>query len=258
MRKIVLLFVFIIGLMHLNAQTSNFRFGFQLAPSFSSIKTSDTQIVKSGSNLGLKTGILAEYYIKERIAITSGVSISFNQGGKLTHKIGGNYWSKSELTNPLLNTGNMPLADNTELIYKLQLIEVPFSLKYRTEEREYWRYFIEIPIFNFGAVSKSRGFISELSEEDQDENIGKDVNKLIYSLGTGIGAEFSLNENISGVIGLYCNFYMSDLTDNGSFKASFVNDNGTPQNPNDDVYDLIQENSNGLMSSLSLRFGILF
>lgn len=258
MRKIVLLFIFFTCLMQLNAQTSNFRFGFQLAPSFSSIRTSDTQITKSGTNLGLKTGILAEYYISDKIAVTSGISIAFNHGGKLTHKIGGNFWSKSELTNPLLNTGDKPIADDTELIYKLQLVEVPFSLKYRTEERGYWRYFMEAPILNFGAISKSRGFITSLSEEDQDENIGKDVNKLIYSLGAGLGAEYSLSENISLVLGLYYNFYMSDLTDNGSYKASFVNDNGTPQDPNDDVYDLIRENSNGLMSSFSLRFGILF
>ena len=61
MKKIVIALFFFWSFQQFGlAQEGDLRFGFQLSPSFSWMNTNDTRINRSGTNLGMKLGMLAE------------------------------------------------------------------------------------------------------------------------------------------------------------------------------------------------------
>ena len=133
MKKIALLLgLFYCLTFSLSAQES-FRFGVQVSPSFSWLASNDNQINGNGTNLGLRLGFNGEYYFTERYAFIAGLGFAFNQGGTLQHNEGGNFWTKSELSNPDFNA----LPNGVNLKYNLQYVEIPFGLRMRTNEFGY-------------------------------------------------------------------------------------------------------------------------
>ena len=162
MKKIALLFTFLLFMSAKIYSQTNFRFGFQVSPNFSWLSTDDKFINGNGTNLGLKLGMMGEKYFtnSENYALSFGIGFAFNQGGTLNYDSdgqfeGGNYWPESDLSDPLFRT----LPEGINLKYSIQYIEIPFGLKMRTQEFGYFRYFIE-PGFNLGLKTQARGAIS--------------------------------------------------------------------------------------------------
>jgi len=247
------------------AQAQNdIRFGFQASPNLTWINSNDNTINREGSNIGLRLGVMGEYYFAERYAITGGLGFAFGQGGGLKHDIGGNFFKESELSNPNLNTGQKPLPDGVILGYKIQYIEIPIGLKMRTDEIGYFRYFAEIPVFTLGFKAQSRGTIegtdmagNKIDEDDLD--ISKDVNPLNISWGLGGGIEYSFTSSAVLVAGLYYNNSFIDITDNDANKATtFIDGGDDPNTTLDDNYETRKEDSKVNMGSITLRIGILF
>lgn len=256
------LFLLITGFTQL-LTAQDIRFGFQASPSFSWMGTNNTKISSSGTNIGLKLGVLGEFGIRENYAIVSGLNFFFNTGGTLRHEIGGNFWKKSNLSESTLNTSPSsetfkPLPDGVEMKYNLQYVEIPIGLKMRTQEMGYIRYFAEIPVFTFGILTKARGSILRTANDVEGENIKPDVSVLNISWGLGGGIEYSLSSTTSFVGGLFYQRGFVDATSNKGYTATtLLNDNGTPD-PLDDTYTTIEDKSNGLISGLTIRLGILF
>lgn len=238
MKKIALLLSLIYGLsLSLSAQ-EDFRFGVQVSPSFSWLASNDNQINGNGTNLGLHLGFTGEYYFAERYAFLAGLGFAFNQGGTFEHKIGGNFWTKSELSNPDLNA----LPDGVNLKYNLQYVEIPFGLKMRTNEFGYFRYYAELPIFTLGIRTQARGDITSAAELNTErEDIKQDVNLLNLSWGLGAGAEYNINSNTAIVLGIQYAQGFLDITDDAATKK-----------------DGTSEDSNGTTRSITIRLGVMF
>ncbi|HHH50152.1 MAG TPA: PorT family protein [Saprospiraceae bacterium] len=246
MKKIVTLAVFFfITLFSIKAQ-SDFRFGFQLSPTFSWMGTSNNKINGNGTNLGLKLGVIGEKYFRENYAIIGGLGFAFNQGGTLKHDIGGNFWPSSDLSNPDLNKEPNALPDGVNLKYGIQYVEIPFGLKMRTQEFGYLKYFAEIPVFTLGIRTQARGAVSATNGLDtQKENIKDDVSLLNLSWGIGGGLEYSINGSTSLVAGLFFQNGFVDITnDKATQYISF------DENP--------KENSKGTIGAITLRLGVMF
>lgn len=239
-----------------SAQNSNLRLGFQISPTITKMKTDDSTIDSKGGNLGIRIGALGEYYLSENIALTSGLNLSFHQGGKLIHTIGGNFFPNSTLSNDVLNTGDKPLPEGVKLTYSLQTLDIPFSLKLRTKEIGYFRPYIELPMLRFSFTTQARGDIEGAGVSSEKENIRKDVAFANLSIGAGIGTEYAISESMSFVFGIYLNSTQIDVTSNEAYKA-FANPNDTPGNPDDDFIRQ-DEDSKGKISGWTVRMGILF
>jgi len=238
---------------------NDIRFGFQISPNLTWINSNDNTINRDGSNIGLRLGVMGEYYFADRYAITGGLGFAFGQGGGLKHDIGGNFFSESELSNPNLNSGQKPLPDGVVLGYKIQYIEIPLGLKMRTDEIGYFRYFAEIPIFTLGFRAQSRGSIEGTGINEEDLDINKDVTPINFSWGLGGGVEYSFTSNAVLIAGLYYNNSFIDLTDNNANQASGTFETGDPTTPIDDMYEVVRkEDSNVNMGSITLRIGVLF
>lgn len=226
----------------ISAYSQDIRFGFQMSPSFSWMSTNTNKINRSGTNLGLKLGMIGEYYFRENYAFVSGIGFAFNHGGTLLHEFGGSYWTKSDLDPNL-----QQLPPDVKLKYGIQYVEIPAALKMRTREFGYLRYFLE-PGITIGFKTQARGSITGTGIGDTAEkiNIRKEVNGLNLSWGLGGGAEYSISENTSLVGGLGFQIGFADVTD----------DNGVVIDTNQGVER--EEKSKGTVSAITLKLGIMF
>ncbi len=263
MKKIVAtLAIFSIIILGLNAQ-NDFRFGFEASPAFTWLRTDDNKVNNNGSNLGFRLGLIGEKYFAENYAFTFGIGFAFNQGGQLTHDVGGNLLPNSDLSDDLLQT-YPALPDNVNIKYGIQYVEIPFGLKMRTQEFGYIQYFAEIPRFILGLRTQARGdikgtYLDGNGLNTEKEDVKSDVNPITLSWGLGGGLEYNLNENTALVGGIYFQNSIFDITKNDGIKYTNVDDNGTKDNFEDDMYDENEkENSKATLGSITIRIGVIF
>jgi len=260
MRKIAFIIViFVFGFQIVGKAQNDIRFGFQASPNITWISSSDNTISREGTNIGLRLGVMGEYYFSERYAITGGLGFAFGQGGSLQHEIGGNFFKESDLSVENLNTGDKPLPDGVILGYKIQYIEIPVGLKMRTDEIGYFRYFAEIPVITLSFRAQSRGSINAGEINEMDLDINKDVTPINLSWGLGGGVEYSITSNAVLVAGLYYNSSFIDITDNSANQATVFLDGGDdPNDPSDDNFETRPEDSKVNIGSITLKVGVLF
>jgi hypothetical protein len=223
------------------------RFGFQMSPSFSWMSTSVNHINSSGTNLGLKLGIVGEFYFRENYALVSGIGFHFNAGGTLLHENEGFYWRNSDI--PASVMSDTTFASGTKLKYGIQYLEIPIGLKMRTREFGYVRYYFQ-PDITLGFKSQARGSIEGVGITDGDEkyNIRKEVNGLNMSWGLGGGIEYTITENTSLVAGLAFQKGFTDVTD----------DRRDQYFDSRDANKLKAEKSKGVVNAITLKVGIIF
>jgi hypothetical protein len=246
MKKIVALAAFFLALATLLPAQSDIRFGFQLSPTFTWMNTSASRINPSGSNLGLKLGMLGEFYFRENYAFISGIGFGFNHGGTLLHEVGGTYWTKTDLPADTLGNQNT----GVKLKYGIQYVEIPIGLKLRTKEFGYLRYFME-PAITLGFKTQAQGRVIGESRIDSEEkfDIRREVNALNLSWGITGGLEYSLSESTSLVGGLGIQIGFADTTDDNG--TAFDARRGWPgSNP--------REDSKGRVNAFILRLGVIF
>lgn len=225
------------------SEDGKFRFGVQTSPFFSFMGTNDNQIESDGSNIGFELGLIGELYISDNLnyAITSGLSLTFNQGGTLLYTRPGVIFNDSELNEVTIDS----LAEGTSVNYKLQYLEIPFGFKMRTDEFGAGgdiRAFANLPVFTIGIPTQSRGDISGPNAEGSKENISKDIFPLSLSWGLGGGVEYQVTDAVSLVGGVYYQSGLLDVTNNDGVYT----DNG-------EAID-----ANNRISRVTIRIGVMF
>lgn len=226
---------------------SNIRLGIQTTPTTTWMSTNDNQITSNGTELGFNLGFMGEYYFAENYSFVTGASILFNQGGGLTYNYDGNFLPKAAADRLL--TPNLTQFDSIStgatINYSMQYIEIPFSIRLRTNEFGYLRYFAELPIFTIAVKTKALADIKNnaFSAETTDENIASDINPLTIKWGLGGGVEYSISPELSLIGGVFYTGSLIDITKNGGTK---VFESG------------LEEDSKANIQSLSIRIGVLF
>ena len=245
MKKIVVFTAFL-TLFLTAAQAQDVRFGFQLSPAFSWMTSNTNKINSSGTNLGLKLGMVGEFYFQENYAVTSGLGFFFNTGGTLLHERAGKFWVNSELTESCRSATESNTM--TKLKYNLQYVEIPIGLKMRTREFGYIRYFIE-PHLGFGFRTQATGDVTVTGSggDCSDINIQKDVNLLNLFWGINSGIEYSISENTSLVGGVGLQFGFADATKDDD--VVYLDNN--PNTPAD-------EKSKGSIRAFVIKLGVIF
>jgi opacity protein-like surface antigen len=220
------------------------RFGVQLSPSFSTLRSSDKLIESAGTNLGLKLGIVGEKFFTSNYAVSTGIGFSFNHGGTIQNGFEkGRFWSKSDLSSPALDT----LGKNAKLHYRLSFVEIPVALKLigGSGTDNPMRYYVE-PSLSFSFLTNALGDIKGTQNQNtDDENIRSDVNGLSLAWGLGGGIEYELAEHLTLFTGLQYQRSFTDITD----------DSATVQLSSGDWR---KDKSKGTMGVLSIKVGVFF
>lgn len=242
MKKIVITLVFFAFLLYsASAQERRLRFGLQFSPSFSWMSTNDHRINGSGTNLGMKLGMLTEYYYIQNYAFTTGIGFAFNQGGTLLYEYGGSYWPGAGLGEALDS-----LPDGVRLKHQLQYVEIPLLLKIRTREFGSIRYYLESGVIA-GFRSQSSGSIAGrgVGDEAKQFDIRKDVNPFSLSWVFSGGLEHTLTQSASLVTGLNVHVGLTDVT----------RDKGVLFDPQ---LGSVPERARGRISGISVKVGLMF
>lgn len=226
------------------------KFGIQLSPTFSGMSTDDNLILRDGTNLGLKLGVVGEYYFRENYSLHTGIGFHFNAGGTLFYE---DQFSRADIWRESLDNtlaaGVLPdtLSGGLGYKYDLQFVEIPLGLTLRTREFGYLRYYVR-PAIHLGFLTQSRGRVKGAGFISEDENfdISKEVNSVNLGWSIGGGVEYSVSESTALVGGLAFQSGFADLTtDKGT---TLQREGRTPR----------EDDSKGRLNSIVIMLGIMF
>jgi Outer membrane protein beta-barrel domain len=226
------------------------HFGMQLSPSWSSLSTDNNHLSGSGSNLGLKLGLIVENRFSQAYSVSTGINLHFNTGGALlADQRTTNVWKDSyENFDAPIPTGADTLNADTKFRYNLGFVEIPVGLKLRTAESgDHLRYFVE-PLIAFGFRNSASGTITGTAKFDQSGvKISKEVGDFNMSWGLGAGGEYIISNNTALVVGLY---YQS------GFIGMLSEDNGALLDATNNKKAISTIRST--INSFTLRLGVMF
>ena len=175
-----------------HAQDRSTRLGLQVSPNMGWITTDEDAVDNDGSRLGYRFGLLGDFQLG------SNANYFFSTGAFLN-----NVGAKLKTT----------LSDSARTTFtsesKFQYVEVPITVKLKTNEIGYMTYYGQIGFgtaFNISAKSDfdqpdANGKITRVTDEDIMDN----TQLFKASLIVGAGLEFNFSGNTSAMIGVTYN-----------------------------------------------------
>ena len=239
----------------------NFRFGATGLPSIVSYKPDDLKkFAKGGSTFRFGVLINAEYSFSGNFAIGFGLGLG-SQGGKINFLDSVNYFVNDVTLLSLKDDGTPDITGITGKIdtfmlktrtYKGSYYILPISLKMRTNEIGYLRYFLE-PRLNIGIRKKVRadddvvtwGSTSAVKQENLD--ITKDAAALKMSVTISAGGEYYLSGSTAFVFAIGYDYGLSNTVQSKSGNLLRTKEGITK--PLEQKF-----NQNGLVLSLGILF----
>jgi hypothetical protein len=244
------------------AQTKNWKIALHVDPNLSWVKPDNNNLTAGDNLLNFGFGITIDKMFTDNYAIGTGFNI-FNTGGQLSYF--------DEL---VTDAGQRTIA-RIDRSYNLKYLEMPFTLKLRTNEIGYITYWAQVGVgLGVNIKAKSDDVIdykklengttgdtlrwidagSLVADESlEDEDIGKDISIFRTSMIIAGGIEYNLSGDASIVAGVCLNNAFSNVLKGKGVAASnnepaFDVPYNTPK-----VFDL-----KGISNCVSLQVGILF
>ncbi|MFH2095756.1 MAG: porin family protein [Bacteroidota bacterium] len=208
--------------------------GIIVSPVLSWMKPSITKDIESeGVKFGVSFGIGGDFNLSDNFAFSTGLLVN-NFGGKLKYTDSIPAFTVDKGTSDSVYSFN----PGAIIDYKLQYIEIPFSLKGKTNEIGYMTYFMKAgisPMFKYQA----KGDVSQGNIDS--ESIKKEVAGFAIGYNVGAGFEYSLGGNTKVLVELVYTKGLTDMT-----KTELYKSNGATGN------------EKVILSNIALRLGIMF
>ena len=222
-----------------------FKFGFKVDPNISWMSPEAADLVSEGVLLRGSFGVNADIMFSERYALGTGFSI-MGGGGQL---------SFFDNEDRIGDAGESNFIVKRNRKYKLKYVEIPLTLKLRTDEIGYITYWGQFGL-GLGFATKATAddnikFFSELVEDademgnswidsgsaistlakEDEEEMGVDISgemlPIRASLIIGAGIDYSLSGNTSLMFGIAYNNGLTNVF-KSKIKAIEINDDGNP------------------------------
>lgn len=258
MKKIILFFLVAMLTTSLSAQTKAWKIALHVDPNVSWIKPDNRNITAGDNKLKFGFGLSIDKMFTDNYAIGTGFNI-LNTGGQLS------YFRYKPNEDGLLT---MSKINRT---YNLQYLEVPITLKLRTNEIGYITYWAQIGLgagvnvkaksddeiqyyltSDSGTANENDWLVNAAEETREDEDISSEIGIFRASLIVAGGVEYNLSGDASIVAGVsYNNAFTNILQKQGvsNFSEGEIDPAGfTPK-----LFDL-----KGISNLVSLQVGILF
>jgi len=186
-----------------NGET-RFRLGLKAAPSFAWLKPDADGLSAGAVAMKFSYGLITEFGIGKNYAFATGVDVSY---------VGGNLNFGKKVFEQTSAGDTFMLASRK---YKLQYIEIPLTLKMKTNQIGYMTYFLQ-----FG-LNPSIRIKAKADDKDQagvalnNVDISGDISLFRLALNVGIGAEYNIHGNTSLVFGITFNNGFTNVLTNPS------------------------------------------
>ncbi len=173
---------------------SKFNFGLKLSPTMAWFKPSGTGLESDGGKIGFAYGLIADINFAKNYSFETGIDVTY-RGGKTKYvytDASGTYVAKSNIT--------------------LQYIELPLTLKLKTNEIGYLTY--------FGRIGFAPGVNIRASKDISKSN----VNPINLSMIIGLGTQYSLGGKTAALVGITYNngFLDVDKRSGSKLTSSFI------------------------------------
>lgn len=204
MKKLIIILLTGLCSLQVSAQDSGVRFGLTVSPQISWMSAGDNGLAGNGSYFGFSYGLLMDVLIPTNYAFATGIIVSYD-GGNLTYLDSTKFNSFPDDVYPA----------GTDVDYRIQYIEIPLSLKLRTNQIGYITYFGQFGVQG-GIVVRSRADIATLNGVMDEEKVpfGKDVTPGNFGLLLGGGLEYEISGKTALLAALQFHNGFIDVTDN--------------------------------------------
>ncbi|MFC2115198.1 porin family protein [Bacteroidota bacterium] len=217
MQKYILSLIILMFSSQIFAQGLSFSVVFD--PQITWMNSDSKRIEKDGNSIGLGGGLVMDNYFAENYAFSTGLSI-LSTGGNLQFLDSLDFQNGGEIDT---------LPPGSIVKYRLQYLTIPISLKLKSNEIGYVRFFTHLGI-NAHINVKATADVN--SKDITGEDIRDEIQFFMLSYFIGGGLEYSLGGNTAIIGGIYFTSGIMDVTANSDYRAQ--------------------------ISSLSLRLGIKF
>ena len=181
-----------------------FRLGLMANPTIGWVKPSSG--TSNGANLGFSYGLMADFNFTRNYSFSTGLSITTING-------------KSTEINPSPFAGDDGISSTPtpyDLKYMLQYIEIPLTLKLKTEKIGLIKW--------YGQFGLSNGFLTSAKQDAavngqsvaHNENVYKDINFYRAGLIIGGGLEYDVARSTSVTTGLTYNNGFTNIASNSN------------------------------------------
>jgi opacity protein-like surface antigen len=180
-----------------------FRLGLTTHPTIGWVKPETGK--SNGVNLGFSYGLMADFNFAENYSFATGLTIT-SINGKSTEINPSPYHDAIANPNPTAY----------DLKYMLQYVEIPLTLKLKTEKIGDVRWYGQFGLSNdFNIGARQNVFLGSKTLVD-DMHIKKDINFYRAGLIIGAGVEYDVAKNTSVTTGLTFNNGFTDISDDKS------------------------------------------
>jgi hypothetical protein len=263
--KVLTLIVFGLIFLNLSAQEDAFandkeanlpdenrkvRFGLQFSPNISWLKANSDGYKSNGNKVGFGYGLSVEYFINKNNLLSGGINLLY-AGGDVKYK---------GTTTGLPRT----YSADVEQTYNIRYIELPITLKLRTNEIGYFTYYGQFGIkagFNYRANSKSDysydDNVSSIPQthSDRESDAKGDINFMNLALVIGVGAEYNISGNTTMFLGLTFNNGFINQLDK---KENLLDASGNAVLDKDDFPVYTEKGASANLNYLALNLGVYF
>ena len=207
-----LCFLIIIFFIAQTGFSQNIRFGLKASPSLSWLKPDTKGLSSNGSKIGFSYGIMTDFGFTDNYYLGTGLDITYRGGS---------------LTNTVTTTDTLGISTTIEntVDYRLQYIELPITLKMKTNEIGYFTYFGQFGFAPGIRISSKGDFETKVSGQtgtinEDDVDLSDEINNLTLSLVISLGAEYNLGGKTSLLTAFTFNNGFVDVLDNKDLKAT--------------------------------------
>jgi hypothetical protein len=211
-------------------QDKNMKFGLRVAPFLNTYKPDNAKDIETaGAKGSFSWGAAAEFNLGENASIVTGLDVIYS-GGKYSYLDTVGYFFHDDEIIEVDKDGafDPAITDSTTLanlnVYKLNTrsvkanyINIPFHLKFKTNEIGYLTYFGQFGLntaFNTNALSTDAVTDLDHPEDNyelQELDVDSELQPITFALHVQIGAEYNLSGSTSLVFGLFFNNGFSNI-----------------------------------------------
>ena len=196
----------------------SYHFGVKLAPSIAWLRSDSKGYTSDGSIFGFSYGLITDFNFANRYAFSTGLDIT-SRGGK---------FKTVEEYKTVLNEDSIISSSST---YKLQYIEIPVTLKLKTDEIGIITYYVQLglaPGINIraresfeSAIQRTvAGTVYNTSSEESNIDVSSKINSFNLSMIIGLGFEYTVSGSTAFVGGIQFNNGFLDAFDNDAKVSS--------------------------------------